>query len=144
MYKETKLLEWKLYLLNEFPYGAISEIPESLKTLMFNLMQSDTFAHSTISIVHPKIFTWKSQVAVGNYVYRKTGSCLIIDVMGISYTSQHSASVIMQPAKLTHPNAFVYFVFNNTDHNVNTLDGHETFHCLGGIKVLTTECNIEY
>ncbi|XP_044760396.1 uncharacterized protein LOC123317849 [Coccinella septempunctata] len=147
---------------SKFLDTTVSEIPESLKTLLFHLLDSkcdgrkdvkrDTIAHSIISIVRPKSYISKFQLAVGTYVYRKTGSRLIIDLMsklGVSATYHniqiYEASVIMQPAKLiTHANSFTQFVFDNTDHNVSTLDGHETFHCLGGIKVSTPDYNIEY
>ncbi|CAH2101247.1 unnamed protein product [Euphydryas editha] len=41
-------------------------------------------------------------------------------------------------------NSFVQFVFDNTDHNVKTLDGKETCHCLGGIASYTPEWSISY
>ncbi|KAJ8897199.1 hypothetical protein PR048_002545 [Dryococelus australis] len=32
---------------------------------------------------------------------------------------------------------YVQFVYFNADHNVNTLDGHGTFHAMGGIECVT-------
>ena len=34
-------------------------------------------------------------------------------------------------------NGFVQFVFDNADFNVHTLDGHNTFHSMGGIACVT-------
>ena len=35
------------------------------------------------------------------------------------------------------------FAFENADFNTNTLDGHNTFHTMGGIKCVTPATNIE-
>nr|CAI5850447.1 unnamed protein product [Callosobruchus analis] len=50
----------------------------------------------------------------------------------------------MDPPNMVKENAFVQFVFDNTDHNVNTMDGHETLHCLGGIAVYTPRDALSY
>lgn len=43
-----------------------------------------------------------------------------------------------------HEDACVQFVFDNTNYNVETLDGRETFHCLSGIAVYTPEYSVTY
>lgn len=40
---------------------------------------------------------------------------------------------------MTTENGFIQFVFNNTEHNVGTLDWKETSHCLDGIAIYTPE-----
>lgn len=84
------------------------------------------------------------QLAIGTYIYRKCGSKLIIDILSklgtcATYHSVqlHEASTIMDPPKFNLNNAIVQFLFDNTDHNVATLDGHKSFHCLAGIAVYT-------
>ena len=69
---------------------------------------------------------------------------MIIDLLskfGISASYQsvqlYEASKIINPPNQRIESAFVQFIFDNTDHNVGTLDGHETVHCLGGIAVYT-------
>ena len=49
----------------------------------------------------------------------------------------YESSVIMMAPQKTDTAAFVQFVFNNADFNVNTLDGHNTFHSLCGIQCIT-------
>ncbi|KYM95812.1 hypothetical protein ALC62_13539 [Cyphomyrmex costatus] len=47
-------------------------------------------------------------------------------------------SVINDPEQFNiSGDKFVQFIFDNADHNVNTLDGHNTFHAMGGIMAVT-------
>lgn len=50
----------------------------------------------------------------------------------------------MNPSPVITENCFVQFSFDNTDHNVQTLDGYETFHYLGRVAVYTPHYEIEY
>ncbi|KAJ8671125.1 hypothetical protein QAD02_002384 [Eretmocerus hayati] len=93
----------------------------------------------------------KVSLATGFYIYRKTGSKLVIDILNklgvvTSYYSilLYEASVIMDPPKIIIGNIFVQFVFDNTDHNVATLDGFLTFHCLGGIQIFAPSHEIQF
>lgn len=149
---------------SKFLDNVMSVIPESLSTFLGDLLvhekdkdgtenyvKRDYIAHSIVSILRPKTFISNLQIAVGTYVYRKTGSRLIIDLLskiGVC-SSYHSlqlyeASTIVAPPKMNVDDAFVQYVFDNTDHNVNTLDGHETFHCLGGIAIYSPEYEVKY
>lgn len=58
----------------------------------------------------------------------------------------HEASTVMNPPaiKINSAKPFAQFVFDNTDHNAKTLDGKETFHCIGGIVVYTPEWSISF
>lgn len=112
----------------------------------------ETIAHSMICLLQPPKFTSMLQLSVGTYVFRKTGSKLIIELLskiGISCSyyqiRKYEDSVIMYPLKLiVEPGVFVQFVFDNTDHNVATLDGKDTFHCLGVIAIYTPEYGVDY
>ncbi|KYN50525.1 hypothetical protein ALC57_00165 [Trachymyrmex cornetzi] len=47
-------------------------------------------------------------------------------------------SVINDPEQFQiNGDRFVQFIFDNADHNVNTLDGRNTFHAMGGIMCVT-------
>lgn len=116
-----------------------------------NLVKRDAIAHSIITCLRPITFISSLQLAVGTYIYRKTGSKLIVQLLSkLGFSASYNrvqlyeASTIMDPSKFSVSDAFVQFVFDNTDHNVNTLDGRETFHCLGGIAVYTPGCNVSY
>ncbi|KAJ8677393.1 hypothetical protein QAD02_013180 [Eretmocerus hayati] len=110
-----------------------------------------TISHAMISLRRPKKFISNLQLATGVYIYRKTGSKLVIDILNklgvvTSYYSilLYEASVIMDPPKIIIGNIFVQFVFDNTGHNVATLDGFLTFHCLGGIQIFTPSHEIQF
>lgn len=38
--------------------------------------------------------------------------------------------------------SFSQFVFDNADHNVNTIDGFQTFHAMGGIQCITPTTSV--
>lgn len=50
---------------------------------------------------------------------------------------RYEASVTMQKELKIDIDAFVQFVYDNADFNVDTLDGKFTFHNLGGIMIIT-------
>lgn len=112
----------------------------------------DNIAHAIISAIRPRTFISNLQLALGTYIYRKTGSKLIIDIiskLGMCasyYTIQlYEASTIMNsPGIVLDDDVFVQHVFDNTDHNVSTLDGRRSFHCLGGISVYTPGYAVDY
>ncbi|KAJ8672056.1 hypothetical protein QAD02_003315 [Eretmocerus hayati] len=110
-----------------------------------------SIAHSMISLIRPEGFCSNLQLAAGVYIYRKTGSKLIIQILSklgvvASYHCilLYEASVIMDPPKIITGEVFLQFVFDNTDHNVATLDGFFTFHCLGGIAIFTPAHEIRF
>lgn len=136
-----------------------AEIPLLLKNFLNDLLlnrkgkekkvektqvEVDMIAHSIVAYIRPRAFIPNLQLAVGVYVYRKTGSKIVIDLLSkfgvsASYASiqLYEASTIINPPIYQIDSAFVQFIFDNTDHIVGTLDGRETFHCLDGVAVHT-------
>lgn len=49
----------------------------------------------------------------------------------------YEASAIVHSSPKIDDEAFVQFVFDNADHNIMTLDGLNTWHCMGGICCVT-------
>ena len=96
-------------------------------------------AHSMISLLRPHSFISTLQLSIGIYVYRKTASRLIVDLLSqIDVSSSYyqirlyEASAIIDPPEMKLvTDVLVQHVFDNTDHNVRTLNGRQTFHCLG-------------
>lgn len=79
-------------------------------------------------------------MAVGIYILRKTGSRLIVNLLyklGVSASynaiNVYESSIVIDPPNKIVEDTIIQFVFDNTDHNMNTLDSRETFHLLGGI-----------
>lgn len=147
---------------SSFLNGVIQDIPPLLTYFLGDLLSTDNdkencikrdnIAHSIVSILRPNSFISTLQLALGTYIYRKTGSRLVIDVLsklGISASYHsiqlHEASTIKDPPEFRiTEETFVQFVYDNTDHNTSTLDGKRTFHCLGGIACYTPESGISY
>ncbi|CAG9765884.1 unnamed protein product [Ceutorhynchus assimilis] len=131
------------------------DVPDSLRYFLSALIenaQSDDYlvkrkiiSHSIISAIRSRTFISTLQLTGGTYIYRKTGSRQIIDMldqMGVSvsyhHLQQYETSVILNPPDMTiEDGVHVQHVFDNTDHNVGSLDGHYTCHCLGGIAIYT-------
>lgn len=136
-----------------------TSITEFIKSLIYkekrknvtSVPKIDSICHSLTTLMQPK-FSSKLQLALGVYILRKTGKKQIVDILyklGVCVTYDavqlyESSIVLDPPVKNINENTFVQFVFDNTDHNVCTLDGKETFHCLGGISAFTPHYNLQF
>ncbi|KAJ8668754.1 hypothetical protein QAD02_000013 [Eretmocerus hayati] len=156
---------------NYFMSYVTSEIPESVKNFLGKLMASgsgkrkknlmeekdrlrkcNTVAHTIITTLRPKTFISKLHLSTATYIYRKTGSKLIITALsnlGVSATyyslQLYEASLIMDPPRrIVGQNVQLSHVYDNTDHNVRTYNGYGTYHCLGGVAIYTPEHQITY
>lgn len=49
----------------------------------------------------------------------------------------YKSSVLFNLETTVDPDAFLQIVFDNADFNVRTIDGHGTFHVMGGIRCIT-------
>lgn len=132
------------------------DIPQSLRDflnfLIFtgktnnikNIKKIEMTCHSLLSLQCPK-FNSKLLLSIGIYILRKTGKRQIVDLLyklGVcaSYEAVQlfeTSTVLDPPEKKIIDNFFVQYIFDNTDHNVYTLDGRQTFHCLGEIAAYT-------
>ncbi|XP_044004211.1 uncharacterized protein LOC122849544 [Aphidius gifuensis] len=133
------------------------EIPKELSHFLTALVYPDErknyylnkityIAHSIIRLIKPKSFISHLQLALSTYILRKTGSKLVIDILanlGIcsSYydTTLFEASCVMNPPEFNTGDSQIQFVYDNTDHNTQTLSGKDTYHCMGGIAIYTPE-----
>lgn len=61
--------------------------------------------------------------------------------MGISASyadiRKYEMTVIERPQLNISEHGFMQLMFDNADFNINTLDGHNTFHGMGGIHCIT-------
>ncbi|KAL7286444.1 hypothetical protein TKK_0019392 [Trichogramma kaykai] len=139
------------FLINLFEINGEDPI-ENIGSKQFcgKLVKKTSIAHSIMCMIRPQ-FLSTLQLSIGIYIYRKSGSRLIIDMLSklgacASYYKIriYEALTIIHAPTLKFDGAFSQYVFDNTDHNVSTLDGKETFHCLGGITVYTPHHSIEY
>ena len=101
-------------------------------------------SHSIITAVRPKSFLSVFQIGLAVYIHRHVGSRHLIDLinaMGLCATYhealRYESSAANSAEYKVAMDAFVQFVFDNADYNVRTLDGHNTFHGMGGVMCVT-------
>lgn len=104
----------------------------------------DQIGLSIVQAIRPKSFVSPLHLATGIYLNRKCGSKTIINMLAklgvcASYHSValHEISAMKSNVIKIEPSAFVQYVFDNADHNPSTLDGLNSFHCMGGICCVT-------
>lgn len=84
-------------------------------------------------------------LAVGSFIYPKIGSKTLLNSLsqlGICWTYHDiktlESSLVMSEILKIKPEEFMQFDFDNCDFNVWwTLDGHNTFHNMGGMIFIT-------
>ena len=101
-------------------------------------------AHVIMSGIRPRSYSSPLLVSIGLYLHRHFGSQSLVDLLAsMNFCASYNEVQLVESSAATHPQpgtsplSFVQYTFDNADHNVNTLDGLNTFHCLGGIKCLT-------
>ncbi|KAG8196501.1 hypothetical protein JTE90_012317 [Oedothorax gibbosus] len=104
-------------------------------------------SHAIIAATRPRSFVSPLLTGLSVCMYRKFGSKLLIDMMSsLGFSSSHHEAQLLeassiaqsQPSlKIPNADAFCQLVFDNADFNVNTIDGHGTFHAMGGIACVT-------
>ncbi|GBN14973.1 hypothetical protein AVEN_66504-1 [Araneus ventricosus] len=134
-----------------------SDIPETSRVFLDDVIlknkraslekwkiKSIALAHSIIAAARPKSFVISLQVGVAAFLFQKYGSRRLIDTLSSlvfcsSYTEAtlFEASAIMRSPLHIDDNAFSQFVFDKADFNTQSLDGHNTFHAMGGIHCIT-------
>ena len=135
--------------------GNYELVPDSLRMLIDgilkpkandNVMQrkSVSIQHAIVAAVRPRSFVSPIQTGLGVYLHRKYGSRVLIDIVSnlgfcVPYREVllYEASVTMNPPAVVDPQSYIQFVYDNADYNVATIDGHNTFHSMGGIKCVT-------
>ncbi|KAJ8879481.1 hypothetical protein PR048_020089 [Dryococelus australis] len=78
------------------------------------------------------------EIGLGVYLLRRFGFKNLIDLLsnlGI-YSSYHEV-VRYESSATVHEHAYVQFIYDKADHNVQILNCHHTFHAKGGIKCVT-------
>lgn len=106
-------------------------------------LKQNYIAHSIICALRPKSFISTLHHAAGLYVNRKSGSKLIVNLLSnlgvcASYydVALHEISAIKAEVTTITPPVFAQYVYDNADHNAQTLDGKNTIHVSAGIAAL--------
>ncbi len=106
--------------------------------------RSTAIAHAIIASCWPRSFISPLLLAVAVYIHRKYASKELIDMLSsmnfcVTYreVQRYEYALISKDAPTYNLEGFVQFMFDNADFNVNTIDGHNTFHSMGGIACVT-------
>lgn len=149
---------------SKFFEKADEDVPDTLKTLLDYIImhkkkgkldhykkKSTSIAHAIISATKPRSFISCVQLGLSIYLHRKFGSKLLVDVISrYGYCASYSDAVLYESSAVMQPpppatsetGAFSQYVFDNSDVDVHTHDGHNTFHCVGGIEADTPKDNV--
>lgn len=153
----------KVYRLDSYPdpqrflENCEEDIPQTLQVLLDSIIkrgkrgqrQKDrtkviSIAHAVISSTRPRSFHSSLQVGVGALLSRKYGSRELIQIAsGLGFCCSYDearmfeVSCMNHPQSSNHPNSFSQWAFDNADVNVDTIDGRNNFHAMGGIQCVT-------
>jgi len=156
--------------IDEIANGGADLVPEVLKVLIYEIIQPTSkrqspektkitkqtvdrkttmISHSIISAARPRSFLSPVQLGTGVSLHRKFGSKILIDILCnvgvcVPYKEvlKYERSVTSQVSTRIEK-GYVQFVFDNADYNVHTLDGHNTFHVMGGIVCVTPKSSLQ-
>lgn len=126
-------------------------IAEGKKTKQEKVAKTCTsIAHSIITATRPRSFSSPLQLGLAVYLFRKTGSKNIIDIVSsLGYCSSYrevtlfESSAVQSWEPIIQNESFSQFVFDNADSNIATLTGKGTFHAMGGIRTITPSSAIK-
>lgn len=108
-------------------------------------------SHAIMYASRPRHFRSPLLLGLSVSLYHLFGSKNLIHILSslgfcVSYdeTSLFQTSLIINcPKPKFHP-YFSQFVFDNADHNVNTINGLNTFHYMGGIRCVIPDTSIKH
>ena len=130
-------------------------VPDSLRMLIDGILRPNkndvsiqrrslSIQHAVIAAVRPRSFVSPIQTGLGVYLHRKYGSRVLIDIVSeLGFCAPYrevllyEASATVIPSAIVESSSYIQFVYDNADYNISTLDGHNTFHSMGGIKCVT-------
>lgn len=142
--------------LDDISSGGTDELPESLKIFFSELVLKDKKNISTyktkvaaienfvVSLVRVRSYISPVMFGLGILLHRKYASKTLIDVLSsvgvsVSYSEclNFESSAINSYKEVIPDDCFFQFVFDNADINTRTIDGHGTFHSMGGLMCVT-------
>lgn len=96
------------------------------------------------SSVRVKSFISPLMLSLGIQLHRKYASRYLIDLLSkIGVSVAYSECLAFENSAITNnkdnvpEDSFIQFVFDNADFNIRTIDGHGTFHSMGGIMCIS-------
>ena len=132
--------------------------PESLDTFIHNVIhhssktehspKHEAIMQSMIAATRRRSFLSPLLLGIAVCIHRKYGSKDLIELLNNLGFSQsywevqwYECSVMADQSDQQDPDGFLQHVFDNADFNIRTIDGHGTFHSMGGIHCSTPASN---
>jgi hypothetical protein len=135
------------------PVKALNYLPETLRELLRILftgkdteMKQASVGQAIMQGTRPRVILAPLQFGLSCEMHHKFGSRFIVDTLykhgfGCSYAEiqRFERSASLHGGDLPQPlsGEFIQFVADNVDHNICTIDGHNTFHGMGIIASVT-------
>lgn len=153
----------ELYPPSQQFFANVSDcIPKNLKFLLEEIIMTNkkggqetmnsyqrkciSIGHAIITAVRPRSFLSSLQIGLAVSLHRKFGTKKIIDICNdlgfcASYNEArlYEISASFQSAFELLPGTAIQYVVDNSDFNVDTIDGKNTFHNLGRIAIISPE-----
>ena len=158
----------KVYDINEYPapdnflQNVDSVIPETLKIFLHSVISKEkknpelsekkilAISHCIVSATRSRSFISTFQLGLAAMLHKQYGSKHLLDALSkVGFCSSYNdvlmfeASVLQDSQVRNLSDSYVQFVYDNADHNTNTIDGLKTFHSMGGIMCVTPSLSIE-
>ena len=132
--------------------------PESLASFVHHIIdpggkkepgvKQEAIIQSIIAAIRPRSFISPLLLGIAVYIHRKYGSKELIELLnhlGFSESylevKRYEYSMMMNESDQQNPDGFLQYVFDNADFNIRTIDGHGTFHSMGGSQCTTPASN---
>lgn len=102
------------------------------------------YCYSSHNHGRPRSFHSSLLASIALYIHRKSGLRSLVDMLhSFGFCASYNEVKKLLASNVNHDlpsvkkDGFIQFVFDNADHNINAIDGKDTFHSLGGIKCIT-------
>lgn len=153
---------------SDFLNNVTDEIPKTLKIFLDILIKTHkrvpmngsskkwdnkivTATHILMSSVRPRSFNSSILLGLSCMMHTRFAARGLIDCLysiglcaSYSETVRFESSVVNDPEKIDIiSDTYLQFSYDNADHNTSTIDGKNTFHCMGGIMCVTPSSSIE-
>ena len=147
----------------------IKDIPETLQLMLEILIKTHkherkngswdkwenrivTAAHILISSMRPRSFSSPILLGLSCMIHTKFAARGLIDCLyNIGLCESYAETVRFENSLVNDPEHFDFigdtylqFVYDNADHNTATIDGKNTFHCMGGIMCATPSSSVNF
>ena len=112
----------------------------------------NTVAHIVMTSVRPRSFCSPILLCLSCMMHAKFSARGLIDCLyniglcaSYSETARFETSIINDPEKFNIvSDTYLQFIYDNADHNTATIDGKNTFHCMGGIMCVTPSSSVTF